>query len=616
VPIGHDPGPRTPDKPHPLREPYVLLLMAFVSLGVYYPSILSDFCTMDDIKALVRMLNFSSVDFPRLLGFGDSGFYRRPLGSLFFYATYLLAGDQALLYHLENVLFHLGNGIVVYYLVKRALATRSSPSWPALVAGFLFLLHPLNVEAVAWTSGGCAVMSTFFVLLATYYHLSLPPPGTGRRLWVAAGCYLLSLLSYEQAAAMPFAFAGWDLLQQKDLGWREAIRKSYRRWIPYGVMLSVYIVYWGIAQWTGSTASQIPGVVPLPLRLGAEFFEALVTKPIIGLGFYLKKMVLPWPLNFHISAVPTVPYFLLGFGFLVLLFIGFRRRQQWTSWGWAFVCSLLPVVSLTVYGHSWTSLAERYAYLAGAFFTSYVGLLCGSALRSRPRWHSYALQVLSFAVLAIFGFSTTSRALVWQDDKRLLADTYEKSPDDGWVAYSYALVLNNSGRTQEAEVYLKRAYDLGYITESALLLGRLEESRGNYKSAERYYLKAAWPSSNVRKMTRSFAPDVYQALAQLHWRWGKVEPERVGYHHERAVHFFERAYEFSRHDPMILYNMGKFYLDQGNVPKAQECFREVHARVPETYYGKAAGKLMVAQGRRPGRTPGFETVIRDLQRLQ
>jgi tetratricopeptide (TPR) repeat protein len=613
LPMERDPGARTPDKPHLLREPYVVLLMAFVSLGIYYPSILSDFCTMDDLKAVVGMLNFSSAGLRGLLGFGASGFYRRPLSNLLFYATYLLAGDQALLYHLENVLFHLGSGIVVYYLVKRALASRSSPSWPALAAGFLFLLHPLNVEAVAWTSGRCAVMSTFFALLATYYHLSLRPPGTGRRLWVAAGWYLLSLLSYELAAAMPFAFVGWDLIQQKDLGWREAARKSYRRWIPYGVMLSVYMVYWGIAQWTGNLASPVPrGVRPPPLD--ADFLAAVATKPIIGLGFYLKKMVLPWPLNFHISGVPQVPYFLLGSGFLVLLLIGFRRREQWTSWGWAFVCSLLPVLSLTFYRYSWTAFAERYAYLAGAFFTSYVGLLCGSALRFRARWPRYALQVLTFAVLVIFGFGTTSRILVWQDDKRLLADTYEKSPDDGWVVYSYALVLGNSGSVEEAEEYLKRAYDLGYVTQSALLLGRMAESKGNYKGAERYYLKAAWPSSKVRKMTRCFSPEIYEALAELHWKWGRVEPERAGHHHERAVHFFKRAYEFSGHDPMILYNMGKFYLDQGNVPEAQECFREVHARVPETYYGKAAGKLVFAQGRRPGRTPSFETGIRDLPR--
>jgi tetratricopeptide (TPR) repeat protein len=613
MPMGHNPEVKTPHKPHPLREPYVVLLMAFVTLGVYYPAILSDFCSVDDLKALVWMLNFSPGDFPGLLGFGDSGIYRRPLGNLLFCATYLLAGDQALLYHLENVLFHLGSGIVVYYLVKRLLASRLALSWPALIAAFLFLLHPVNVEAVAWTSGRCAVMSTFFILLATYYHLSLPPPGTGRRLWLAGGCYLLSLLSYELAAAMPFAFAGWDLLQQKDLGWRKAARNSYRRWIPYGAMLSAYAVYWGIAQWTGRAASQLPGGRGVP-PLDGEFLAAVVTQPIIGLGFYLKKMVLPWPLNLHISGIPKVPYFLFGFSFLVLLFIGVRRRQEWASWGWAFVCSLLPVLSLTVYGHSWTAVAERYAYLAGAFFTSYIGLLCGTALIFPLRWPRYALAVLSFAVLAIFGFSTASRALVWQDDERLLADTFEQSPNDGWVAYGYASVLANSGRTQETQEYLKRAYDLGYIAESALLLGRMEESRGNYKAAKSYYLKAAWPSSNVRKMTRNFDPAVYQALAQLHWKWGKVEPECADYHHERAEHFFKRAYEFSRQDPMILYNMGKFYLDQGNVPEAQACFREVHARVPETYYGKAAGKLMVAQSRRPGRTSNSGAAIGDLPR--
>jgi hypothetical protein len=51
--------------------------------------------------------------------------------------------------------------------------------------------------------------------------------------------------------------------------------------------------------------------------------------------------------------------------------------------------------------------------------------------------------------------------------------------------------------------------------------------------------------------------------------------------------------------------LGKFYLEQGNLPEAQECFRTVHEKVPDTYYGEAAGKLMLVESPSNKERPGF-----------
>ncbi|HVO85331.1 MAG TPA: tetratricopeptide repeat protein [Syntrophobacteria bacterium] len=580
-----------------LKEPYVLLLLAFVTLGVYYPAILSDFCVMDDLRGVIGVLNLSAPDsaagYSQILGLDQGGLYRRPLNNLVFYSLYLFSGDQALLFHLLNVLLHMGCGLVVYRLMKGKLEAGGRTSWLALVTALLFLLHPLNVEAVAWISGRGALMASFFALLAFYYHQRVQTPTADWRVWFAGGLYLLSLLTYELAAAMPLAFVGWDLLRQPRQSWREAVKISYKRWLPYGLVLLAYLVFWGVNFCLSQTSP--PGAVRKPVDLDFTFPTADFVSPVVGVGFYMKKMVFPWPLDFHIAQVVKVPYFLLGLGLLLLLFFGLRRRQEWVPWGWASLCGLLPILTLTVHSPSWTALAERYCYLASGFFVLSVGLLYVKLLNSRAGMLRRALEVLPFVVLMIFGFSTASRILVWQDDELLLADTYEKSPDDGWVAYSYALVLGNSGRVEEAERHLKRAYDLGYIAESALFLGRLEESKGNYEAAERYYLKAAWPSSDVRTLTRNFSPDVYNSLAHLHWTWIKSDPARAAHHQERAFHFFKRAYDFSNQDPMILYNMGKFCLEQRNLSLARECFRQVYERAPNTYYGKAAGKLLTAE---------------------
>ena len=89
--------------------------------------------------------------------------------------------------------------------------------------------------------------------------------------------------------------------------------------------------------------------------------------------------------------------------------------------------------------------------------------------------------------------------------------------------------------------------------------------------------------------------------------------ENAAHHQERVVHFYKRAYEFSGGDAMILYNLGKFYLEQGNLQEAKECFRRVCQDKPNTYYGKAAGKLMRLENLSNRKSPSFRAFMDDLR---
>jgi tetratricopeptide (TPR) repeat protein len=318
----------------------------------------------------------------------------------------------------------------------------------------------------------------------------------------------------------------------------------------------------------------------------------VLINPIIGLGFYLKKMLIPWPLNFHINHVAKVPYFLVGLGFLLLLLYAMRQKRWESLWGWGFLCALLPVLTLTYAPRSWSPLAERYSYFASVFFAIFVGLFY--AKHMSQRWlslHSW-VKVLPFVVVFVFGLGTARRTPVWQSSETLLADTYQKSNGSGYVAATYGVMYLRQHNEIKAEEYLQKALDRGLIYRAAFGLGMLEASRGNYEKAEEYYLKAAWPSSKVHAWKRSFDPNLYMALGRLHFKWAIMDEENSSHHYERAVHFYGRAHEFGSKDPMILYNIGKVYLKQGDLERARDSFRQVWEEVPDTYYGKAAGKLM------------------------
>ncbi len=595
-----------------IRERYLLLFLAFVTLGLYYPAILGDFCVMDDSGWVIKMLNYSMEnDYSKIIGIGSASTYRRPLSRAIIYLVYRLSGEDALLFHLFNVLVHLGSGILVYFLVKRLQGRESSSPWPALLGALLFLLHPANVEAVAWISGYCAVTATFCMLLSIYLHLEVQSDLRDWRLWAAALCYLLSLFCYEIAAAMPLALVSWDLYQEKERKWLKALKECYRRWLPYGSMLLVYFVIRICDRLFA--VNKTAGLPSTGNYIDLEYLVKIFINPIIGLGFYLKKMLIPWPLNFHIGHIAKVPYFIVGFGFLLALLYGTRKKRWESLWGWIFLSALLPVLILAAMPFSWTAVAERYSYLASAFFAVFVAILYAKYLAQRSFSLRWATKILPLVVLLVFSVSTVSRAMVWQNNERLMEDTFKKSPNDGWVTYSYGILKARQSNLEEAEKNWSKAFDLGFTINSAKALGWLEAGRGNYEKAEYYYLKAAWPSSKVEKITRNFDPEIYSSLARLHLRWAKEDKANAAHHLERVVHFYSRAYQFSGEDPMILYNMGKFFLEQGDLQEAKKCFRRVWQDRPDTYYGKAAGKLMRIENLSNRKSPDFRAFMGDLR---
>ena len=71
-------------------------------------------------------------------------------------------------YHLTNLLLHMANAFLLFLLLNKA--TRRL--WPsALVAG-LFMVHPIQVESVAWITERKDVLSVFFWMLAFLAYLS------------------------------------------------------------------------------------------------------------------------------------------------------------------------------------------------------------------------------------------------------------------------------------------------------------------------------------------------------------------------------------------------------------------------------------------------------------
>src|SRR5579872_4602510 len=91
----------------------------------------------------------------------------RPLLMTSYWADYVIAGgSEPFLFHATNVLIHvltsLMAALVIARLVEWAGVTGRMRAALAVFSGVLFLVHPLQVEDVAYTSGRSDALSTLF----------------------------------------------------------------------------------------------------------------------------------------------------------------------------------------------------------------------------------------------------------------------------------------------------------------------------------------------------------------------------------------------------------------------------------------------------------------------
>ena len=299
----------------------------------------------------------------------------RPLVSMSFAVQHWLHGDKPWALHLVNILLHAGVAALVAELGRRIAG-----SWVAWIAGVLFAVHPIHVEAVAGLVGRAELACTASIIGGLCLFLC-GRLNAGRIIGIGA-CLLTAMLSKEQGLLFPLI-----LLSAIPLRYPRGIGPAERqplKWLAVTVcwVMAGYVLwrewtvrfYWDrhFLDWEFN---------PLVRSTGADRW----LMPLVLIGRYLALLVAPIRLSIdygaHVIGWHTTwrdPYLFLGvaavIGWLALLSVSLVRRQ------WALLFCLLGLaITYGMIGNIvaliGTNFAERLMYLPSAFFLLAVALL-------------------------------------------------------------------------------------------------------------------------------------------------------------------------------------------------------------------------------------------------
>lgn len=126
------------------------------------------------------------------------GFYR-PLGFLSLWADWRVFGEALAWYHLQSVVLHLLNSLLVSKLCRKLGYGDSASTAAALI----FAVSPPSFEAVIWPGARFDEITTLFSLLALTLAIQYTVAGKFRTLAAGSCCLALGLASKESSYAVP-----------------------------------------------------------------------------------------------------------------------------------------------------------------------------------------------------------------------------------------------------------------------------------------------------------------------------------------------------------------------------------------------------------------------------
>ena len=344
----------------------ILFFLCVIPIALYWRT-LHYGMVWDDSDHLINNEFLNPVNFKNLFHFWEKVYWK-----LYIPVTYTLWGlikqfslfvglkpENMFFFHAANILLHTINGLLVFTLLRQLVKNR----WYALIGTLFFILHPIQVETVAWVSEFRGLLSFCFGFAALYYYLKschfkyeVTQTKKSNRYYVYGWLFFVAALLSKPSIVVILFFA--PVLEFHI--YRSTLKNLILRALPYLLPVIVIVLITLSAQGNNDVNH------PYPLWIRPFVFSD-------NLLFYLKKIFIP--INYTVTYARTTDYLsahswfyltiLLVFVMLVLFWKYHKKLELILIGMMLFTFGFFTVSGLLAFDFQlWSNVADRYIYIS------------------------------------------------------------------------------------------------------------------------------------------------------------------------------------------------------------------------------------------------------------
>lgn len=477
------------------------------------------------------------------------------------------AGMLPQIFHGANLILHLLNALLVFSLIRKAI---EGSEWGAFFGAAVFLLHPLQVESVAWVSAAKDSFSAFWFLLAFHQFLifakshlkALKRPLKLSHLWqrhyfLGLGFLALSLLAKPQGVILClllplYLHFFWQISLKKKAAWKilwgPILLSALATWITMGIQRSSEL----------------------------QFLTPWYWRPWVALdawAFYFWKIL--WPLGLGPDYGRSPKFVLEQFWFpytslvFLVLLLGVWWKGAWARGPLAWIgIGYLPVLGLIPFHYQdFSTVADRYSYLS----LIGLGFLLARLYEHLPLGPRVRNAGFGFLV-GVLALLCARQASVWHNSESLFTHTRKVNPQSWMSLYTLAQHHITNNNMALGEKFLNEALRVrpDYL-KAQIALGTLKILRAQYKEGRDYF-------SRLIEQVKPAANSSLKSDATLYFSLAFCQ-EQLG-QKQLALKNYKRSVDINWTDPDAQYHFARFLWSHGNVPGAYKHSRIAHTLVP------------------------------------
>lgn len=514
-----------------------LFLLIIIPLLLYIKSVSYDFSGLDDTTIIkdnfetLKSLSNLPVAFTTDAFLNDSGgAVYRPLQTVVYMLDAAVAGQNAWIYHLSNLLIHLLTVITLYFFLKK-IGINDEISF---ILSLIFAVHPLFTQAVCWIPSCGDLLLTLFTLLSFITYLRYFSDQKLITLLLHSAAFFLALLSKETAILLPFLIVAYLFFVIRKRPEQKTVLLTLASWIlPFFIYIYLRQVLAGIESSSGNFGL-------------TAFLQNLAVIPIT-----FGKFFIPYNLN----TMPLFDNISIAIGLIVLILfvlIVLKIKQKETSkillgLTWFIIFTIPPMLISTKITEIGFNYFEHRTYLPMIGVILIFGFLLNKTL---DRISVKKIYNTAIPIIVVFAFISFTHSQVFADPV-LFFNSAITTNNGNAVAYnSLGNYYYKQGNIKEAYVNFKNAIQIcSTYSTPYIFSGLIRSSKGNYTEAERYF------SLGIKYDTLNTGISIGTAKAISNLAITKIKLKK----YDDAISLFEKAAYIDRKNDQIHYMLGTAY---------------------------------------------------------